>query len=324
MHAQSWRIEKMKITDFTHEHIGQAQALAKANYEEERRFTPVLPPVDAPPGLTSFADSGLGAAAFENVKMTGFLCCYPPWDNAFGTTGVKGSFSPIHAHGAVYENREGIYKYLYQAAAEKWAKAGILSHAIGLYAHDKQAINSFFTSGFGLRTVDAVRPMAAIECAPVSGYSFKELDKDKKADTLPLKNLLIEHLNASPTFMPFLRMNENDLQRQYERNKPRYFTAYYNSGLVAWIEISERGENFICDDSGMQNICGAFCLPDHRGRGVYQNLLNYAIATLKREGCSLLGVDFESFNPAARGFWLKYFTPYTNGVVRRIDGVPRL
>jgi hypothetical protein len=33
----------------------------------------------------------------------------------------------------------------------------------------------------------------------------------------------------------------------------------------------------------------------------------------------LLGVDFESFNPTASDFWLKYFTEYTHSVVRRID-----
>ena len=68
-----------------------------------------------------------------------------------------------------------------------------------------------------------------------------------------------------------------------------------------------------------RHIRGAYCLPEHRGKGLYQNLLNFTISVLKREGYTKLGVDFESFNPTARGFWLKYFTAYTNSVVRRID-----
>ena len=32
-----------------------------------------------------------------------------------------------------------------------------------------------------------------------------------------------------------------------------------------------------------------------------------------------LGVDFESINPSAYGFWSKDFNAYTYGVVRRID-----
>ena len=61
------------------------------------------------------------------------------------------------------------------------------------------------------------------------------------------------------------------------------------------------------------------CEPEHRGRGVYKNLLNYAINTLKTEGYTRLGVDFESINPSGSGFWLKYFNAYTKSVVRRID-----
>lgn len=61
------------------------------------------------------------------------------------------------------------------------------------------------------------------------------------------------------------------------------------------------------------------CLPEYRGRDIYPNLLNYAIDKLAGEGYKLLGVDFESFNPTAYGFWLKHFTAYTKSVVRRID-----
>ena len=69
----------------------------------------------------------------------------------------------------------------------------------------------------------------------------------------------------------------------------------------------------------MMNICGAFCLSEYRGSGIFNNLLSYLVTTLKGEGYTRIGVDFESFNPTARGFWLKHFTEYTNSVVRRID-----
>jgi hypothetical protein len=50
-----------------------------------------------------------------------------------------------------------------------------------------------------------------------------------------------------------------------------------------------------------------------------QNLLNTAIRSLQIDGYTHLGVDFETFNPAAWRFWRKYFDVYTHGVVRRID-----
>lgn len=45
-----------------------------------------------------------------------------------------------------------------------------------------------------------------------------------------------------------------------------------------------------------------------------QQLMEYAA-----KGYTRLGVDFESLNPTAYGFWLKYFDAYTHSVVRRID-----
>jgi len=66
-------------------------------------------------------------------------------------------------------------------------------------------------------------------------------------------------------------------------------------------------------------IKGAFCLPEHRGKGLHQNLLSMLVRKLKAKGYTHLGVDFESINPAAYNFWTKYFNAYTCSVVRRID-----
>lgn len=63
-----------------------------------------------------------------------------------------------------------------------------------------------------------------------------------------------------------------------------------------------RQENFVTELPQVQNICGAFCLPAHRGKGLYPSLLNFLINVLASEGYTLLGVDYESFNPTAAGF----------------------
>lgn len=309
----------LNIVDFSRSHIEEAVALARANYEEERRFVAVLPEVDKMPDLTPFADNGLGVAAFENGRLLGFLCCFRPWDNAFGITRVKGTFSPCHANGTVREDRSRIFNRLYQSAAEKWVKNGIVSHAIGLYAHDAQAINSFFVNGFGLRCIDAIRPMEEIECTPLPDFKFIELPEEKEIDILQLNNMLILHFCQSPIFMARPQCDRQSLQNELDRQNSRYFAAYKEKVMVAYVKIMDSGESFISEESSVKNICGAFCLPEYRGMGVYQNLLNFTMSSLKKEGHTRLGVDFESFNPTARGFWLKYFIAYTNSVVRRID-----
>ena len=99
----------------------------------------------------------------------------------------------------------------------------------------------------------------------------------------------------------------------------RYFVAKQKGKICAFLKISAFGETFVAVGSTYRHITGAYCLPEHRGKGLYQNLLKYVISVLKGEGYTQLGVDFESFNPTAWGYWLKYFQAYPNSVVRRID-----
>jgi len=135
---------------------------------------------------------------------------------------------------------------------------------------------------------------------------------------LKLSNGLIAHLGNSPTFMKFNPINEEEL---YQRSPEgvRYFAVKTEGHYIAYVKISAEGENFVAEDNRMMNICGAYCEPEYRGIGVFHNLLCHLMTILKKDGYQLLGVDCESFNPAARGFWLKYFTEYTHSVVRRID-----
>jgi GNAT superfamily N-acetyltransferase len=311
-------MQKYRIARFTHEHVARAAQIAEANYALERKRNPALPVVDGLPDLTYFAQNGCGAAAFEGDQMVGFLCFYPPFADAFRTTNVKGSFSPIHAHGTLEKDSARIYSLLYQATAEELVKIGVLSHAISLYTHDDDAHQSFFYNGFGLRCIDAIRtlePLTPVEAPP---SSFYEVPKNKINSLLNLQNLLVAHLASSPSFMPFPFFSEEQFLNK-DREDSRYFAALVDGTPVAYLKIGDEGETFVTEDSQMMNIVGACCLPEYRGTGISHNLLSSLIATLSNEGYTRLGVDFESFNPTALGFWLKYFDAYTGSVVRRID-----
>ncbi|MBH1940285.1 GNAT family N-acetyltransferase [Mobilitalea sibirica] len=158
----------------------------------------------------------------------------------------------------------------------------------------------------------------------VEGYGDKEtlayleVEREDWSSLLDFHNQLIYHLGSSPSFMKFPKINNDQLYHRTSETT-RYFAVKDGEQLIAYIKVESEGENFITLNPGMLNICGAYCLPQYRGRGIYQKLLSYMISILKKEGYSLLGVDCESFNPTARGFWLKYFTEYTHSVVRRID-----
>ncbi len=309
----------MQILDFKEKYIKEATELALANYDEERRFVKELPQISDIPDLKGFSANGLGVAAFKNEKMVGFLCGCDPFDNAFRATDVRGVFSPMGANAVVFEDRTKIYAAMYQEAAKKWIKAGAVSHAVCLYAHDEESQKQFFHYGFGLRCLDAIRPMEWIDCEPCAGYEFVELSKAEYHTVYPLHLALYRHYCESPFFMNRKPETLEEFIAISLQDKERYFAAKQSGELCAFLKISVPGETFITTDRSYQHINGAYCLPEHRGRGVYQNLLNFVIGVLKREGYTRLGVDFESFNPTARGFWLKYFTAYTHSVTRRID-----
>ncbi len=309
----------MDILDFEKNHVKEATAIALANYYDERQFVNELPQVCHISDLNAFAENGLGVAAFENGKMIGFLCCCEPFDNAFRATDVRGIFSPMGANAAVSKNRSKIYAAMYQAAGTKWVKTGAVSHAICLYAHDQELQQQFFRYGFGLRCLDAIRPMELIDCEPCAGYDFAELSKAESHSVYPLHLLLYRHYCESPFFMNRKPETQEEFMISSMQEGGRYFVARQNGKWCAFLKIAASGETFVSTGHTYRHIRGAYCLPEHRGKGLYQNLLNFTISTLKREGYTRLGVNFESFNPTARGFWLKYFTAYTNSVVRRID-----
>lgn len=309
----------MDILNFEIEHVKEAMSLVLANYYDERQFVKELPEACDIPDLNDFVENGLGVVAFENEKMVGFLCGSDPFDNAFRATDVKGIFSPMGANAAVSENRSKIYVAMYQAAGAKWVKVGAVSHAICLHAHDEELQRQFFRYGFGLRCLDAIRPMELIECEPCTSYDFVELSKAECNSVYPLHLALNYHYCESPFFMNRKPETQEEFAVSTMQEGGRYFVAKQNGKLCAFLKVAASGETFVATGDTYRHIRGAYCLPEHRGKGLYQNLLNFTISTLKREGYTRLGVNFESFNPTARGFWLKYFTAYTNSVVRRID-----
>jgi len=309
-----------KIVKFDKSHIEGARELALANYNEEKAAVVGLPSVAEIPAdaYEEFVENGLGVAMLDGDSLLGFLCCDDPWENAFGT-GAGSVLVPIHGHGTVAEKRTMIYKKLYQAAAEIWVGKGIVYHTIGLYTHDLHAIAMFFPCGFGIRHIDATRPMTNFVHEVCEAVVFEELAKADVAKIRDMRKALNDHLGESPCFASLSAANFDSWIARAEARDSRVFVALQGPEPIAYIEVTKDGENFATYDDKMQSICGAFCVPRLRGKGIMQGLLNHVISQLNNDGISSLGVDFESFNLASYGFWMKYFTTYIYYVARRIN-----
>ena len=309
----------LKIVKLEKEHLIEAEQLALDNYREECSKVNTLPEVVKLPELECFTQNEFGVAAFDGDTMVGFLGCYNPWDRAFDSN-VKGTFTPVHAHGCVKENRARICERMYQQMAEMLVKQGVLYHGIALYAHDEEAILAYVHNGFGHRCSDAIRTMEPIPgVMPAVGITFAELPMGEAKQVRELRRKLKNHMGESSCFMYTSEEEFEEWVQQRENNGSRIFVAKEKELPVAFLEICEEAETFVAELPNVKNICGAFCLPEYRGKQVYQNLINYVITRLGAEGYQYLGVDYESFNPTAQHFWSKYFEPYTYSVVRRID-----
>ena len=296
----------MNIINFTADHVPQAMRLAQAAYDAERALVPALPDMRTP-DLSSFTKTGMSVAAFEGERMLGFLCAYRPHKGAFGTNRDKQVYSPMHAHAAVGDTAR-VYRRMYQAAAEKWVNAGALSHCVTLYAHDEAAKQAWFTYGFGMRCIDAVR---LIEPGEAVG-DFLELPRERFGEIKDLRLALHRHEGESPYFLKrrFSPDNEEDA---------RFFVARQGDRFAAYLKLRNNGETFASHAPDMMHICGVYAAPEARGTGLYANLLRYVETVLAEEGYARLGVDYESYNPNALYFYPKHFAVYTNAVVRRID-----
>ncbi len=309
----------MEIVKLRKEHIVEASKLALENYQEECSKINALPEINSIPDLAPFAENEFGVAAFDGNKILGFIGCYNPWERAFDSN-VKGTFTPVHAHGCVKENRCRIYQLMYTKMAEMLVDKGVLYHAIALYEHDTEAIEAYFHSGFGHRCADAIRRMELINEVPnINGIVFEEISSNEAGMVRELRRGLSSHLGESSCFMYTTEDEFEHWVKKRENNGNRIFIAKENEKLIAFIEISDDAESFVAELPNVKNICGAYCLQEYRGKQIVQNLINYVIKVLRQEGFKYLGVDYESFNVTAYNFWTKYFEPYTCSVTRRID-----
>jgi GNAT superfamily N-acetyltransferase len=63
-------------------------------------------------------------------------------------------------------------------------------------------------------------------------------------------------------------------------------------------------------------ITGAYIRPAYRGRRAAASLLDAALRYYAQQGAERCAVDFESFNPEAAAFWMRYFEPVCLSLLR--------
>jgi GNAT superfamily N-acetyltransferase len=312
----------MEISSLRREYILQAATLFVAGCKKQRLATPSLSDRLEDVGrvaamLDRLLDSCPGIAALQDGRLVGYMGWYIA--DHFRGTDRKGAYCPEWGHSSVEEAKPEIYRAMYRAAAAQWAAAGCQVHAVTLLAQDRTAEQVWFWNGFGLTVVDGVRPMRPLDRPCTTTVSIR---KATQADAPILAILDAEHCRhytASPVFMPpphnndaaefaeFLSRPQNSVWLAMDGEVPVGFIRYdgYDSDGVE-IVVSE----------ATVYITGAYVRPAYRGRKVGAALLDAASRDYASRGFTCCAVNFESFNPEAASFWMRYFEPVCLSVLR--------
>jgi GNAT superfamily N-acetyltransferase len=312
----------MEIAPLRKEYLSEAAALFVQNFQQQRQDIPDLP--DTLADIDRIVDrldrrttACPGAAALIDGRLAGYMSWFLV--DHFRGTDRKGAYCPEWGHAAVAGSKAEIYRALYRAAAAQWAAEGSKVHAITLLAGDLEAEKVWFWNGFGLTVVDAVRPIQPLNLPVPQGCTIRKADV---SDAGVLSVLEAEHWKhyqeppvlmqvgapcSAPEFTEFLSSPQNGAWLAYSGNVP--------AGYIR-LQSSSDGACAVVSAGTTIAITGAYTRPLYRGKGLAPAVLDAALKDYAARGFERCSVDFESFNPEAVSFWMKYFRPVCFSLLR--------
>jgi GNAT superfamily N-acetyltransferase len=192
-------------------------------------------------------------------------------------------------------------------------------HAITLLADDTYARDSWFWSGFGMLTVDAIRGNEPIGIPAPAGFTLRQANPDDAGILAELEAEHWQHYAAAPVFMNANWANSADeFTALLNDAKNSVWLALEKETPAAYLRFEPKGEGsaaILQSDEGM-HCTGAFTRPAFRSRGLAAALLDLALDYARRHGTKRVTVDFEAVNPEASAFWMKYFKPVCYSLTR--------
>jgi GNAT superfamily N-acetyltransferase len=311
----------MKIVPFSNDYVEEAAALVATRYHAERGINPLLSaqfesPSAIIPRLQDVVGKMPGVAAIRENRLAGFLIGFlcPLF------RGVRGAFIPDWGHATDGIRVYDTYREMYASLACNWIADGRFTHAIQFFAHDREAIEAWFSSGFGMVVVDALRDLS-----PAQGSKVEvEIRRASIVDREVVKSLELDlhrHLAAAPTFLPLILDHGRTSREEWLADaKNALWLAYLDGEAIGFMCIEpSRQEGLPISDDVTASITGAFIRQSLRNGGVGTTLLNQVLEWARSNGYQKCAVDFESANIRGAGFWLKHFQPVCYSLARRVD-----
>jgi len=233
----------------------------------------------------------------------------------------KSAFCPIVGHAAIEEEKEQIYRALYNYASQKWIENNAFNHLWMIFRDDALLKNMLYDIGFGAHVMDTCQKTSDVSLKVNSPYRISTA-------TLEDVNILYSLMEESRIYYVsppiFLKRDV------YTKEMISSFIKD-NIVFIAWdgnipmgffgLTRSERYniETLAVPGSGLIAGLGAYIKEEYRGRGIGKRLLKEVFDYCQEVSIPYLHLSYETANPFANRFWPKYFKPAILSVRRTVN-----
>jgi GNAT superfamily N-acetyltransferase len=315
----------IQIEPLTAEHLEAAAGMVAERYRAARAEIPMLPAAyvaagAVAPRLQVHIGHVPGVVALDAGRPVGFIMSLLVSNRA-----ERMAYVPDFAHGAETGRKYELYRLMYAEIADQWLANGCFMHGITLYPQEQAASASWFSVGFGLTVMDALRVVKSP--GDIDGQSRPtdlELRRASPEDVdlvTALEYGLVRHLSSSPAFLPLvLEERRRSLEDWIADQRHALWIVVREDEAVAHMRF-EPSEQLVLPTSTEKTVAitGAFTRKDSRGVGIGTTLLQTGLHWAHTLGYTHCSVDFESANLAGSAFWLRHFAAVTHSLVRRVD-----
>lgn len=262
-------------------------------------------------------DRGAGVVARDGGSIVGNLLGFGPIPDF--RPDHAGVYGPLASCLTVEQDADSIFTTMLTAFGHLPKFEGVQIASFTGFSSHRELNASLVQNGFGLRCADAIVATENVPQISDCGFAIEEVAIADAVSLQEVKHTLAVHIASSPVFQDLFAFTPEFIAWKTEERQSVHFAARDGDLVVGFIEATTEGENFLASHDSMRNICGAGVLPEYRGRGIMRSLLTALANHYRQQGVTSLGVDYETQNPNARGFWESVFAPYTWSWERHYD-----
>lgn len=120
-------------------------------------------------------------------------------------------------------------------------------------------------------------------------------------------------VSCTPEWREFINQPENAAWMAWDGDQALGFIRF---------DAYDNGGSAILEGDAAVFISGAYIRPEFRGHGAATTILDAAMKDYAAKGYRRCTLDFESTNPYASAFWLRYFQPVAYSLLRILEWLP--